>query len=58
MKQTIFISHSTTNDAIVDTIAAALKGADFDVWVDHANGIEPGMPNWDKCEETSAPQRA
>jgi len=48
-KKNIFISHSTKNDDQVDRIAQTLEDAGFEVWVDHRNGIEPGMPSWDKA---------
>ncbi|MBW7880991.1 MAG: TIR domain-containing protein, partial [Anaerolineae bacterium] len=48
-QRTVFISHSTTNDAQTDRIADALEHAGFSVWVDHRNGIKPGTPSWDKA---------
>ena len=46
---TVFISHSTENDAQVDRIAYALESAGLSVWVDHHNGITPGTPSWDRA---------
>lgn len=49
MSKTIFISHSTTNDATIDTIADTLESAGFKTWVDHRRGIVPSTPNWDRA---------
>ncbi|MDX2078492.1 MAG: toll/interleukin-1 receptor domain-containing protein [bacterium] len=48
MPKTIFISHSTLDDAQIDTIATALEATGHTVWVDHRNGITPNDSNWDK----------
>lgn len=49
MKKQLFISHSTKDDAAIDDIAEKLEAADFQVWVDHREGIEPGTPSWDRA---------
>ena len=48
MTKTLFISHSTTDDKIINTIAAKLKAEGFTVWVDHDHGIEPGTQDWEE----------
>jgi tetratricopeptide (TPR) repeat protein len=45
--KTIFISHATVENDFADQAAEALRKADFDSWVDHQGGLEPGSPNWD-----------
>jgi len=47
--KTIFISHSTKDDAQVDHISDSLIKVGHTVWVDHRNGITPGTPSWDKA---------
>ncbi len=47
MAQTIFISHSSRDDADIDRIAEALQAGGYDSWVDHRQGITPGAPSWD-----------
>jgi hypothetical protein len=47
MPKTLFISHSTQDDAVVDQLADALEAAGFSTWVDHRNGIKPGDASWD-----------
>ena len=39
---TIFVSHSTTDDAHASRIHHALEAAGIDAWVDHEDGIGPG----------------
>jgi len=48
MPQTIFISHSTKDDDHINRIADTLENAGHTVWVDHRNGIQPGVPSWEK----------
>ncbi len=55
--RSIFISHSTKDDAQVDRIAAALESAGFAVWVDHRAGIAPGTPSWDRAIRKALAQR-
>lgn len=43
----LFISHTTRDDADVNTLAEALEAAGLVTWVDHRQGITPGMPSWD-----------
>jgi tetratricopeptide (TPR) repeat protein len=49
MPKTIFISHSTADDAQIDKIALAIEAAGHVVWVDHRNGITPNDRNWDRA---------
>ncbi|MBN1680924.1 MAG: TIR domain-containing protein [Anaerolineae bacterium] len=47
----IFISHATENDDFVTRLAADLRAADLDTWVDHEN-IRPSQ-DWDAAVESA-----